>query len=488
MNLGPTMRVLYGPPGTGKTWLAAREAVGTVAPDEYRQWREGKLSDEDLLKLHHKLALEGRIKWVTFHPSYSYEDFVEGFRPLRGASGETISFEVRKGPFRDICDIAAGRAGSFGPPVGAEITAIGGNKTYEVIGANDQGWFLRVRPNRSDQVGKEQEKFVIRRVIEKAAELGLEPRVFSIPGKGTVDPRDYGLNGPQAVVGSELRRNVAELLGISSSDLANSAHFGAVATFIKDQAATAPKPKRACLVIDEINRADLSRVFGELITLLEPDKRIGAAEERRVHLPYTGEERFGVPETLSVIGTMNTADRSISAMDFAMRRRFTFKEVAPEPSLCPDAYGGANVRAALAGINRRIEVLRGRDYRLGHATFMEHALEDTRARFGWAADDEGRLRALAYVFRTRVVPLLDEYFHEDFRKIEVALGTRGKRFGAGRRQFFDAQSLTPAEQETFGGVFDTDGITMGQPASWWNAEAGGDFVASAFLDALASMA
>src|SRR5690606_8442198 len=111
---------------------------------------------------------------------------------------------------------------------------------------------------------------------------------------------------------------------------------------------------------------------------------------RRVHLPYSGEERFGVPGTLSVIGTMNTADRSISAMDFAMRRRFTFTEVAPDPSLCPVAYGGADVRAALAGINRRIEVLRGRDYRLGHATFMEHALEDTRERFGWAADDEGR--------------------------------------------------------------------------------------------------
>lgn len=488
MSFRPAMRILYGPPGTGKTWLAAREAVGAVVPEAYARWRAGEFSDEDLLKLHHKLVLEGRIKWVTFHPSYSYEDFVEGFRPLRGASGETISFEVRKGPFRDICDIAAGRPSSFGPPLGTEITAIGGHKTYEVISANDQGWLLRVRPNRTDQVGEKQEKFVTRRVIEKAAEFGLEPRVFSIPGKGTVTPSDYGLKGDETVVGSELRRTVAELLGISSSDLANSAHFGAVATFINEQAAMAPKPERACLVIDEINRADLSRVFGELITLLEPDKRIGAAEERRVHLPYSGEERFGVPGTLSVIGTMNTADRSISAMDFAMRRRFTFTEVAPDPSLCPSSYGGADLRAALAGINRRIEVLRGRDYRLGHATFMEHTLEDARVRFEWADDDEGRLRALAYVFRSRIVPLLDEYFHEDFRKIEVALGTRGKRFGTGGRRFFDAQSLTAAEQETFGEVFDTDGITTWQPASWWDAESGDEFDAGAFLGALASMA
>lgn len=488
MTFRPTMRILYGPPGTGKTWLAAREAVAAVEPTEYTAWREGDLTDEQLLKRHHNLVLEGRIKWVTFHPSYSYEDFVEGFRPLRGASGETISFEVRRGPFRDVCDIAAGRPGFFGPPVGAEVTAIGGNKTYEVIGANDQGWFLRVRPKRADQVGEEQEKFVTRRVIERAAELGLEPRAFSIPGKATVTPSDYGLKSDVGVIGSILRRTVAEMLGISSSDLANSAHFGAVATYIKEQQAIAPKPKRACLVIDEINRADLSRVFGELITLLEPDKRIGAKEERRVHLPYSGEERFGVPNTLSVIGTMNTADRSVSAMDFAMRRRFAFTEVLPEPSLCPAAYGGADVSAALRGINRRLEVLRGRDYRLGHATFMEAALEDTRAQFGWADDDQGRLRALAYVFRSRVVPLLQEYFHEDFRKIEVALGTRGKAFGVRKLSFFDSESLTPAEREKFGEVFDTDGSTLGRPAPWWNAESADDFDVEAFLDALSSMA
>lgn len=482
------MRILYGPPGTGKTWLAAREAVGVVLPEEYAKWRAGQLSDEQLLTLHHKLVLEGRIKWVTFHPSYSYEDFVEGFRPLRAASGETISFEVCKGPFRDICEIAAGRPASFGPPVGTNITAIGGTKTYEVIGANDQGWFLLVRPNRADQVGNVQEKFVTRRVIEKSAELGLEPKVFSIPGQGSFKPSDYGLEGNEYVTGPDLRRMVAELLGISTSDISNSSHFAALAAFIKNQSAISPKPKRACLVIDEINRADLSRVFGELITLLEPDKRIGAAEERRVHLPYSGEERFGVPGTLSVIGTMNTADRTVSAMDFAMRRRFTFTEVAPDPTLCPTAYGGVNVSAALRGINRRIEVLRGRDYRLGHATFMEHALEETRELFGWPGNADGYLRSLAYTFRVRVVPLLDEYFHEDFRKIEIALGTRSKRFGSDERPFFNAQALTVAEQETFGEVFDTDGLMLGQPAAWWNPESVDDFDADSFALAVASMA
>jgi 5-methylcytosine-specific restriction protein B len=482
------MKILYGPPGTGKTWLAAREAVGAVDQTAYANWRAKKISDEELLALHHQHVLVGTIKWVTFHPSYSYEDFVEGFRPVRAASGETISFEVRKGPFREICDTASGRPSLFGPPVGSVITAIGGSKTYEVIGANDQGWFLRVRPNRTDQVGEEQEKFVTRRVIEKAADLGFEPKVFSIPGKGDVMPSEYGLKGNQLIVGSDLRRRVAEDLGISTSDIANSAHFGAIARFIKEQSASAPKPTPACLVIDEINRADLSRVFGELITLLEPDKRLGGAEERRVHLPYSGEERFGVPATLSVIGTMNTADRSISSMDFAMRRRFTFAEVAPDPDLCPKAYGGVDVAAALRGINRRVEVLRGRDYRLGHATFMEHALEDVRDRFGWPDNDDGRLRSLAYVLRSRVVPLLEEYFHEDLRKVEIALGSRSKRFGANELPLFDAQSLSPVEQEVFGDVFDVDGLILGRPAEWWDPELNDQFDSVAFGSVLPVMA
>ena len=489
MSFCPTMLILYGPPGTGKTWLAARKAVGTVEPEKYRAWEEGKLKDEDLLARHDQLVLSGRIKWVTFHPSYSYEDFVEGFRPVRSASGETISFNVTKGPFREICDTALGKPGSFGPPVGAVIRAIGGRKTYEVVSSDDLGWFLRVRPERTDSVGEEQEKFVTRKIIERASALGLDPKVFSIPGTGSLLPSDYGLDGADRVVGSELRRQAAELLGISSSDLANSSHFGAVATFIKEQAGEAPAPTPSCLVIDEINRADLSRVFGELITLLEPDKRIGASEERRVHLPYSGEERFGVPSTLSIIGTMNTADRSISAMDFAMRRRFAFMEVLPDPSLCPSNYGDVDIAAALRGINRRIEILRGRDYRLGHASFMERALENTRVRFGWADSKEGRLRALAYVFRRRVVPLLDEYFHEDSRKIEVVLGSRNKRFGkAHNLSMFDSQDLEVAERELVEEVFDTDGVAFGQPAGWWDPEAGEDFDVDGFVEAITAMA
>jgi 5-methylcytosine-specific restriction protein B len=487
MSSGPIMRVLYGPPGTGKTWLAAREAVWAVEPESHAAWLANSLSDKDLLKKHEKLVRAGQIKWVTFHPSYAYEDFVEGFRPEQKDDGSAIRFRVQKGPFRAICDAASGLATQFGPPAGAIIPSISDRKEYEVLEVVDQGWLLRVRPDRADEVGDEQQKFVLRSLVMKALELNFDPKVFSIPGKAMVKPSDYGVTGPVQVVGNDLRRVVGESLGVSSSDLANSAHVGAVAQYILRQRQEIPKPVRCCLVIDEINRADLSRVFGELITLLEPDKRIGAPEERRVHLPYSGDRFFGVPSTLSVVGTMNTADRSISAMDFAMRRRFSFKEVSPDPGHCPTAYGGIDLSGVLTGINRRVEVLRGRNYRLGHSAFMEIALENARMDMKWSDDDKGRLMAIAHALRSRVLPLLEEYFHEDYRKIEVALGTRGKLFGPSKVGLFNSQPLSTSELETFGEVFDTDGLTLGQPSGWWNPESTA-FDTAAFAEAVRAMA
>jgi len=487
VTIAPTMKILHGPPGTGKTWLAAREAVAAVEPETYEQWKSGALDDKGILDAHARLVLAGRIKWVTFHPSYSYEDFVEGFRPVRKGDGVTVAFEVRKGPFRQICDLAAGFPDRFGPPEGAEVPAIGGSKTYKVISTNDQGWFLRVRPDRADEVSEEQEKFVIRSVIEKAAAQGLDPKVFSIPGKGKeVKPSAYGLAGDTEVSTTELRRMVGRLLGVSSSDLSNSAHFGAVYAFIKEQADTPPEPVPSCLVIDEINRADLSRVFGELITLLEPDKRIGALEERRVHLPYSGDDRFGVPSTLSVIGTMNTVDRSITAMDYAMRRRFAFQAVPPNPDLCPADYGGVDLKAVLTGVNRRIAILRSRDHRLGHAMLMANTLDGVRAGLGLDESAESRLKAIAHVFRTRILPLLIEYFHEDLRKIELALGTRGRSFPPATEKLLGAYSFNDDEISRFDELVDADQEMMAEPAEWWDPHSQ-KFSSEAFAAALGSM-
>jgi 5-methylcytosine-specific restriction protein B len=159
------------------------------------------------------------------------------------------------------------------------------------------------------------------------------------------------------------------------------------------------------MLIDEINRGNVAGIFGELISLIEEDKREGALNELKALLPYS-RKLFSVPRNLYVIGTMNSADRSVEALDTALRRRFAFVEMVPEPErLGP--VDGIDVSRLLSTINLRLEALRDRDHRIGHAYFM----------------GAGNLEELRTVFKNKVIPLLQEYFYGDWSKIALILGT-----------------------------------------------------------------
>lgn len=156
------------------------------------------------------------------------------------------------------------------------------------------------------------------------------------------------------------------------------------------------------MIIDEINRGNVANIFGELISLIEDDKRLGASEELHAELPYS-HTIFGVPKNVYIIGTMNTADRSVEALDSALRRRFTFKEMMPKSELVPKEN---NVRNIFEIINQRIEVLKDREHQIGHSYFMGVENEDD----------------LKDVFYDKIIPLLQEYFYGDYEKIQLVLG------------------------------------------------------------------
>lgn len=196
-----------------------------------------------------------------------------------------------------------------------------------------------------------------------------------------------------------------------------------------NEARKAPK-QRFAIIIDEINRGNISKIFGELITLIEADKREGMGNAISVKLPYSGED-FSIPQNVDIIGTMNTADRSLAVLDTALRRRFAFVEMMPDYKVLKDiTVDGIKMDELLRRLNERIEVLYDRDHMIGHAYFIP-------------LRDQPTLEHLGQIFQQRIIPLLQEYFFDDWEKIRLVLGDNQK--AKEEHQFIKCEENTAGE-------------------------------------------
>ncbi|EJI8568695.1 AAA family ATPase [Campylobacter jejuni] len=419
----PLNQILYGPPGTGKTYHTIDKALEILGENlESRDEKKAKFDE---------YVKNGQIVFTTFHQSYGYEEFVEGIKPsLNSDENSQINYKVKDGIFKELC-----------------------KKALE---------------NRDDI---ESFNFYINDLKEKTKEDANNPeKYFQLPNtKYSIQYRggktfrikfdDMSKNHKDYPVSID---NIEKLYKTSNIDeIYNSAYVKAILNYLKSQGLKDYKEKDEkinlpyIIIIDEINRGNVSKIFGELITLIEPSKRLGNEEALELTLPYSG-EKFGVPKNVYIIGTMNTADRSITSLDTALRRRFEFVEMMPNSDLlnnvfiCKDVenpnededYLGDDAKTEgyaeilqniLISINKRIEFLLDREKTIGHAFFMSEAVKFNKN--NWIKPDEYEedwyvlsISKLKKVFQNKIIPLLQEYFYNDYALINEVLNDNGMIF------------------------------------------------------------
>lgn len=462
-------QIFFGPPGTGKTYHTVSEAIKIADPEFYaaNAGNRAKLKERfrELLIKDWK-GTQGQIAFCTFHQSFSYEDFVEGIKPISPVDGDTyLKYKVEDGIFKRICRLSdddqktqhlkserliSWNEDTFKKAVFYKVSLGNSNKDddqaiYEYCIKNN--CIALGYGGENDFTGLDEEQ-----IIKKCKELGNE----SFTEQAVNRFIHYLKVGNYVLVsnGNRYVRAIGRVTGPYKYDPNTSIryrHFRPVEWLLVDQdipitelydrslsqqtlykldedgikkeffvnsgqlvKAEAKQHKNFVLIIDEINRGNVSSIFGELITLIEKDKRASSnpeSEELEVTLPYS-KESFKVPENVYIIGTMNTADRSIEALDTALRRRFSFREMQSKPELLitesssKGKIGSIDLVQLLNAINQRIEKLIDKDHKIGHAYFMEDTTEE----------------ALNNTFHNKVIPLLQEYFFGDFGKIGLVLG------------------------------------------------------------------
>jgi len=430
----PNNQILFGPPGTGKTYNSINYALAILAGVDLEELNaiEKDNNLEKAQQIFSNLNLEGpfttgreilraayaqykklgQIQFTTFHQSMSYEDFVEGIKPVLEEEREgNLSYEIKAGIFKQLAQLAA-------------QNYLGENRlhaesSFDAVFAKFlAAW--EAHPNMAFSLRRANSEFQIYAIDQEKGRIHFE----KASGSRTHYLRIATL---KEIFTGERDFNLKEGLGIYYQSILNALEQYATDSKIEAQ-------KNYVLIIDEINRGNISEILGELITLLEEDKRLGQKESLEIVLPYSKDE-FSVPPNLYIIGTMNTADRSVEALDAALRRRFSFVEMPPRPELLENilVYGYA-MEKLLWTINQRIERLLSKDHLIGHSYFLP------------IKNAEAPEKELALVVQHKILPLLQEYFYGDFGKIGLVLG-QGFVRKEEETQIFAAMDYEPLMEE-----------------------------------------
>ena len=460
--------IFYGPPGTGKTYTTAKRAVEICKNES-----EEDLTDySEIMKKYNELKENNRIEFITFHQSYGYEEFVEGIKPV--VSNEDyesedesenkqelktnikiendIKYDVVDGIFKKFCDNAR--------------KAIIETHDNDDVSPEAIVWKVTVRNNVIKDCF-ENSRVRIDWNFDDAGAVGFVEEVkkgdiiITTDGSRTkingiavvIDDKGYILAGEERDTTTRnvkwLAKNIDEnIKNINKEKMLHRRTVARVPNMKVEDIIKLAKEKEPeelskivikenkepyVFIIDEINRGNISKIFGELITLIETTKRAGKEECISTKLPYSKEE-FTVPDNVYIIGTMNTADRSIALMDTALRRRFKFEEMLPDYHLLEDIFvedkgTKVNIGAMLKVINERIEYIYDREHTIGHAVFLE-------------LKENNNIDKLENIFKKSVIPLLQEYFYEDYEKIRLILGDNAKDED---EQFIFAESIKPKD-------------------------------------------
>lgn len=402
LNDIPLNQILFGPPGTGKTYTTIEKAIAIANPSF------NLIQDRKQIKAEYaRLIAEGQIVFTTFHQSMSYEDFIEGIKPETFEN--EVLYNIKNGIFKNICQAAL---------------------TPNQLDFNTAYDHLKKELSEIEQ-------------IKLKTPTGKE---FSI-SLNSNDNLTLRTGTNKEKQGTLTKENIQKQINGESKFIGWEGYFKGVVDYLEAKynytSQSTNNIQNFVLIIDEINRGNVSAIFGELITLIEEDKRLGNDEALEVILPYS-KDKFGVPPNLYIIGTMNTADRSVEALDTALRRRFNFEEMPPNYELQELEYEifGHKASEVLKTINKRIEKLLDKDHAIGHSYFL--------------SKDEDKTIVSFY---KNIIPLLQEYFFGDYGKIGLVLGkgfVQQKDWDNDDKFFadFDAESASDYEDRSVYKIID----------------------------------